>query len=276
MIAGVVIPEKELRDLTHDWIELKARFNPDIRRVASKGWLDAILHDLKGTKIRRGFRASGTRRQRKHAIGLIDGTLKLLERHDAQIVGRVWVKELDGANDAMALYQSSLQFICGAFHSQIPTRERGLVVVDSQTYWHNHRLAHSVFTQRFGSKPKHEKLADMPVFGHSDNHAGLQIADLLCSAVLAPVASAVYAGAYSEWNSHCDSGFLDIRDRFGPRLEALTFSWQNDWIGRKSPSLVVNDPIRKRASALMWGPNVKRRRKRRSSGRGRTSHKRGR
>lgn len=254
VIGGVLLPETNLRQVTHDWIALKAAFYPEIRKAASQGWLDAILHDLKGTKVRHGFKSGAARRKGKHSIGLVDGTLKLLEQHGGQLVARIWVKALDEANDAMPLYQSSLQFICSAFNSQIPKDERGLVIVDSQTYWHNHLLAHSVFTQRFGRKARHEKLADMPVFGHSDNHAGLQIADFLCSAVLAPIACGVYAGTYSHWNTHCDSGYLDIRDRFGTRLEALTFTWENKQLGRESSSVVVKDPVGRRSSALMWSP----------------------
>jgi hypothetical protein len=111
-----------------------------------------------------------------------------------------------------------------------------------------------MFTLRFAKRPLHQRLVDMPVFGHSDNHAGLQIADLLCSAVLAPVACAVYGGSYASWNSHCDSGFLDIRERFGHRLERLTYNWYNARLGRESSSIVVQDPNGKRPTRLMWGP----------------------
>ena len=111
-----------------------------------------------------------------------------------------------------------------------------------------------MFTQPFGKHPKNVGLADMPVFGHSDNHAGLQIADLLCSAVLAPIACVVYAGAYASWNRHCDSGFLDLREQFGSRLQALTFSWFNPQNKRTGRSVVVRDPIGKRSTSLMWGP----------------------
>ena len=252
VIAGVSLPEDQLTAVTHDWIELKRRYLPGLARRGRKGWLDAILSEMKGSGLRRGFRAKGTNRQQKHSIGVIDGTLKLLERHDARIVGRVWVKSLDAPNDDMRLHSSSLQFICAAFHAGLPGDERGMVVVDSQTYQHNFRLAHSMFTQRFGLAPSHERLVDMPVFGHSDNHAGLQIADLLCSAVLAPIACAVYAGCYSEWNTHCDSGFLDIRDRFGDRLQALTYDWFNVKAAKETSSVVVDDPVGKRPTRLMW------------------------
>ncbi|HKG03060.1 MAG TPA: DUF3800 domain-containing protein [Conexibacter sp.] len=106
--------------------------------------------------------------------------MRLLERHECRIVGRVWVKQLDVPIDGMALHVSSLRFICAAFHAGLADDERGMVLTDSQTYQHNHRLAHAIFTQRFARRPSHERLLDMPVFGHSDNHAGLQLADLLC------------------------------------------------------------------------------------------------
>ena len=255
VIAGVSLPEADLTAITHEWIKLKQTFYPSIAQTGH-GWLDAILADIKGTNVRRRFQQRATRRQKQNAIGLVDGTLKILERHDAKILGRVWVKQLDTENQGMSLYAMSLQFICAAFDTSLPKDERGMVVVDSQTYRHNHQLAHSIFTQRFGKKPKHCGLVDMPVFGHSDNHAGLQIADLLCSAVLAPIASSVYAGTYAAWNQHCDSGYLDIREKFGERLEALTFALPTPSrkTGKPTSSVVVSDPVSKRGTRLMWGP----------------------
>jgi hypothetical protein len=258
VIAGVSLPEPRLPTIAHEWIQLKRTYLPAIRRESRGGWLDGILNELKGTTIRRGFRTAATVRQRKQAIGLLDGLVGLLERHDCRILGRIWVKPLEAPIAGMQLHFSSLQFICGAFDASLGDDERGMVVVDSQTYQHNHRLAHSVFTQRFASTPSHERLVDVPVFGHSDNHAGLQIADLLCSALLAPIACAVYGGRYASWNRHCDAGFLDIRERYGQRLERLTYAWENRRLGRASPSVVVHDPNAKRPTRLMWSPDAHR------------------
>jgi hypothetical protein len=253
VIAGVSLPECDLTKITHDWINLKKRFNPVMGKTGH-GWLDVILKEVKGADLRKGFRGRASLRRRKRAIGMLDGTIKLLEKYDGKILGRVWMKKLETENDDMGIHASSLQFICRGFDASLPKDERGMVVVDSQTYQHNHRLAHSIFTQRFGMNPKHVGLVDMPVFGHSDNHAGLQIADLLCSAILAPTASAVYAGKYERWNTHCQSGYLDIRERFGARLDALTYHWKHPKTGKKCPSVIVNDPIGKRGARLMWGP----------------------
>jgi hypothetical protein len=176
----------------------------------------------------------------------------LLERYDAKIMGRIWMKRLDVENQDMSMHGAALQHICGAFDAGLPAGERGMVVVDSQTYQHNHRLAHSMFTQRFGKEPKHCGLVDMPVLGHSDNHAGLQMADIVCSAFLAPIACAVYGGPYARWNRHCNSGYLDIRERFGQRLAARTFTWK-DYHEQTCASLVVSNPVSKRGVGLMWG-----------------------
>lgn len=267
VVGGVTLPERKLTAVTHEWIDLKRRFNPAIVRRGQRGWLDGILEEPKGTTLRRGFKAAATNRRRKNSIGFVDGMMKLLERHDARIIGRVWVKQLDVENEEMVIHASSLQFICAAFHAGLAEDERGMVVVDSQTHQHNYKLAHSMFTQRFGRNPPHPRLVDLPAFGHSENHAGLQIADVVCSGILAPLAAAVYAGRYEAWNTHCDSGFLDIRDRFGSRLRALTFEWFNAKHNKTTRSVVVHDPIGKRGTRLLWAPgsSVKFRRERRKN-----------
>ncbi|HYB24932.1 MAG TPA: DUF3800 domain-containing protein [Solirubrobacteraceae bacterium] len=260
VIAGVSLPERDLLDITHRWLELKARFYPSAASRARGGWLDVILHNLKGTTIRNGFKTRATTRQKRNAVGFLDGMLKLLESYDAKIIGRMWIKELDVENEDMSMHGAGLQHICAAFDAMLPKAERGMVVVDSQTYRHNHQLAHSMFTQRFGKTPRHCGLVDMPVFGHSDNHAGLQIADMICSALLAPLAAAVYAGPYKSWNRHCDRGFIDIREEFGQRIAARTFTWK-DYHGQDVPSLTLSNPVSKRGIKLMWSPETKPRRK---------------
>lgn len=251
VVAGVSFPEAHLTDVTHEWIELKRSYLPAVRGMSRHGWLDGILKELNGATLRRGFRTTATTRQRRHAIGFLDGLVRLLERHDCRIVGRVWVKQLDVPIDGMALHVSSLRFICAAFHAALAEDERGMVLIDSQTYQHNHRLAHAIFTQRFARRPSHERLLDMLVFGHSDNHAGLQLADLLCSALLAPIACTTYASELAGWNRHCDPGFLDIRERYGERLARLVYAWGDPRDGRERLSLSVHDPL-KRLARLMW------------------------
>lgn len=54
-----------------------------------------------------------------------------------------------------------LDGILSESHAGLDGAERGMVVVDSQTYQHNFRLAHSMFTQLFGTNPPHDRLVDL-------------------------------------------------------------------------------------------------------------------
>jgi len=43
-----------------------------------------------------------------------------------------------------------------------------------------------------GSGDLYDRLIELPTFAHSDNHAGLQVADAMCSALLTPIAVNTY------------------------------------------------------------------------------------
>ena len=68
----------------------------------------------------------------------------------------------------------------------------------------NLRVSHSIFTQKFGAVPKYERLVELPTFGHSDNHAGLQLCDIVCSALLNPIACFAYCAGHVN-NVRCAS-----------------------------------------------------------------------
>lgn len=62
------------------------------------------------------------------------------------------------------------------------------------------------------------------MFGHSDSHVALQVADILASAVLFPAACSAYCQALT-WNQHIHPGYDQIRAQFGPRLKALQYRY---------------------------------------------------
>ena len=54
-------------------------------------------------------------------------------------------------------------------------------------------VSHSIFTQKFSPAARnYQRLVELPTFGHSENHAGLQICDIVCSALLFPIACFAY------------------------------------------------------------------------------------
>jgi hypothetical protein len=71
----------------------------------------------------------------------------------------------------------------------------GLVVLDSRTKVKNTGNADVITTQIFrqGGDP-FQQFVEVPVFGHSDSHVVLQIADIIASTVVFPAACSAFCG----------------------------------------------------------------------------------
>ena len=88
------------------------------------------------------------------------------------------------------------------------------------------------FTWNFSSHGSaYHYLAELPLFGHSENHAMIQLADWVGSAFLAPMATTAYCAAYKGTCVHVAPEFDEIRDRFGQRIKNLQYRFERD--GRK-------------------------------------------
>jgi hypothetical protein len=251
VVAGVVIDQRLLENLTRAFIETKSRFFPGEMRT-TKTRLQRILPEIKGADLRRAMRTGAPRRNRRQAIGFLDALMEILEYHDAKIFGRVWVKELGKICDDRSIYTFSVQDICADFQNLLETAgDDGLVIADSRNPAPNASVAHSVFTQKFKvDGDRYPRILEMPVFGHSENHAGLQIADLLCSALLFPMATNCYCIGHVS-NVHVDAGFRQLRERYGGRLRALQHRYDDDR-GNRRGGLTVSDPVGKKPGGLLF------------------------
>ena len=70
------------------------------------------------------------------------------------------------------------------------------VIADSRDPKANEAAAHSIYVEKFlAGGDKHPRILEMPTFGSSQNHIGLQLADIVCSALLFPIAHARYVDA---------------------------------------------------------------------------------
>jgi hypothetical protein len=90
----------------------------------------------------------------------------------------------------------------------------------------------------------------MPTFGNSDNHAGIQVADILCSALLFPIAALSYCLGHVH-NLHVHPEYARLKQRYGPRLLQRQFRYQ-DGTGRWQGGITVSDGIAHRNSVLMF------------------------
>ena len=178
--------------------------------------------------------------------------MALLEDYEAKVFGRIWIKEVGGQCDRVAVFGSSMQALCSYFQRYLVERDDvGLVIADSRTPPDNTAVSMSIFTQKFKVEgDQYERILEMPTFGHSENHVGLQIADLLGSALVFPMATAAYCLGHVH-NVHVDANFARLIERYGSRLDALQFRY-HDAAGKRRGGLTVNDRIGKRNSRHLF------------------------
>ncbi|MFE4496357.1 DUF3800 domain-containing protein [Streptomyces niveus] len=253
VIGGFTVPESQVKALAWDFIALKKRFRPELCKLPALS--QVVHHEVKGETIRKSFRRPG-RNQRRLAHGFLDHLLTILERRDCTVMARIWVKQDGVINDDTSMYAASVTALCANFEHYLAERSSsGIAVLDSRNPSDNVGNVHCVTTRKFakgGDSLPH--LPESPVFGHSNTHLGLQIADLLVSAVLAPSAAVTYAGDLTG-NVHCHPGFVEVRDRHCPRLGKLQHRYQAT-TGKWTGGIVVSDARGHQSAGKLFTPAI--------------------
>lgn len=251
-IAGLFIDVEKLVDLTQDYLKIKYKYFPRLPYVSLKP-LDRILPEIKGAELRRNA-TRGSARQRNHTIGFLDRILGLLRNYGVRLVARIWVKGIGSRFDGTPVYTSSIQSICTYFeHFLTPIDDTGICIADSRNKFKNVSVSHSIFTQKFSpAVQRYQHLAELPTFGHSENHVGLQLCDIVCSALLFPIACFAYCTGRVN-NVHVQPSAAVLRDRYGKQLKALQYRYRNPDNLRYEGGLVVSDAIGQENGSLMFG-----------------------
>lgn len=209
--------------------------------------------EIKGADLRRRIREP-RRDARRQALGFMDKFLDLMEKHGARLLARLYVKPIGNPFNGRSVYTSAVQNLAVDFQRCLEaTSSPGLMILDSRNKPKNTNVSHSVFTQKFRSAGgAYAGLMEMPVFGHSDNHAGIQAADMMCSAFLFPMAAYVYCFGQVN-NVHVHMQYYRIRDRCGERLKQLQFRYQDAnqwWRG----GVTVSDGICHQNGGVLFAP----------------------
>jgi hypothetical protein len=251
ILCGVDVRAADVSPLTRDFLYLKRRFFPGICPPEAV-YLSSILPEIKGADIRRQA-VSSSRRQSRQALGFLDAVVKLLEKYEARLHGRIWIKGIGLPFNGRSVYTFSLQYICQWFdHCLGADDTTGVVICDSRNKALNSIASHSVFTQKFRAHgDRYPCLHEMPTFGHSENHAGVQIADLVCSALLFPMAVASYCAGIL--HSVHVKDYSVLAERYARRLDALQVRCADPARGdRVSGGITVDDKLTRRPRSKMF------------------------
>jgi Protein of unknown function (DUF3800) len=239
VVAGLILDHRLIRTITTEHLRIKQIYFPGSLGTGTH-LLDYILAEIKSTRLKRYLR-SQRRDERRLVIGYLDRIVELLERSEARVIGRVWVKEPGLGLDPASSYNYAIQDLARHFtHLLFTQQEVGLILCDSRMHAKNRQVSHSVFTlkQRLIGDALPE-IVESPVFGVSDNHAGLQIADIVAGALLLPMACRTYCAGCSA-STHMDPRYDKLRERYARRLRALQYLY-HDATGRSRGGIVVSD-----------------------------------
>lgn len=237
VLAGVVIDSGSLKTVTHHFIHLKKRFYKTSMEVGTH--LDMIMREVKGSNIRNDVR-SGNRRMSRHSLMFLQELLALLKSMNVVVLGKMFIKGIGCPFNGTSVYTSAIQDICRHFqHYLASTNDTGLIVADSRRKAQNANVSHSVFTQKFGASDSLSNMLEMPLFGHSENHAGIQLADLLCSAILFPMGTYSFCSGIVT-SVHVDSNFREIKRMAGGSVEALQYCYSQN--SSRRGGIVVSNP----------------------------------
>lgn len=248
LMSGVFIHHSSLQRLTHGLISLKSQYYPGL--VATSNYLDRQIIEIKGSSIRKQLRSSN-RNERRHAATFLDRVVRLCTDHDISVVSRIWIKKPESIFIGRSVYTYSAQAICLHFQNYLERNKSiGIVIADSRKKTQNANVSHSIFTKKFKvSGDEYPHIVEMPTFGHSENHAGLQLVDYISSTLLYPMASSCYCQGYIN-SIHVDPGYSMLKPKFGQALQDLQFRYRSNsrWVG----GITVTDAIAGRSSALLF------------------------
>jgi hypothetical protein len=249
VLSGLMIPAENLGQLTTQFLQLKCRFDPSLRR-GMRHFLDTTKKELKGSDLRKEIRTAG-RNRRRYVFGFLDKVLDLLQATDARILARIYVKKPGAAFNGRAVYSSCIQKMCAGFEHFLLSRDSlGMIIADSRTPALNSVVAHSIFTQKFQVNGDcYPRILEMPTFGHSENHVPIQITDLLCSAIFVPMTHDVYCKGQIQ-SVHVHPRDALIRQRYAERIRALGYRYQES--GRWKGGITVNDAIASRSATALF------------------------
>lgn len=258
VLGALFIEASKLSSITYDFLELKARYFPthcsDIESYRdSTKHLDRMLVEIKGNEIRKAALGLGNLNQTRHAIGFLDRIIELLKQYDVRIVARISIKGIGEPFKGKSIYTKSVQSICTYFEHYLACNNgEGICIADSRDYRKNVNVSHSVFTKKFSMKQStYQRILEPLLFGHSHNHAGLQLCDLICSALLFPIACQTYCSESID-NAHVKPGAEKLRQRYMPLIKNMQYRYYDEAQQKSVGGVVVADYMTKRSGALLF------------------------
>ncbi len=225
VLCGLIVDANKIHTLTQEFINLKRRFFPSIYNSV-KHDLDALQLEIKGSDLRTDIRKLKiTDKVIEHHFKFLDGIFSLIKKYNVQLISRIWVKDFGVVLTDKSIYTKSTQEFCRRFQMHLTEKKcTGSIIADFRDPHRNSYVSHSVFTQKYKqSGDAYSSIIEIPTFGISNSHACLQIADILCSTVITPIAGRKFCKTIIN-NPHTHKNYDWISKRYSKRLKAIQYN----------------------------------------------------
>lgn len=246
-LVGLIVPVPKIKRLTVDLLKLKEKYQSASTRRSTHS-LQILLEELKGSALRKHI-AKGNRNLRRRGLRIFDDVFELLKKHNVRVLGRVYIKAPGEDFDGKSVYTSAIQMLFTDFQNFLSEKKaRGIVALDSRKHYQNSDVSFSIFTKKYKAHGDPYRLViEAPLFSHSENSAGLQLADLLASGVLTPMSIHTYCTGTIK-SVHVVENYSVIQNRYKDALRESQFRYLSDTGGYKG-GIVVSDGIKKNRGA---------------------------
>ena len=233
VVVGLIVPEGALAQMEEGFLNLRRRINPG---GIPEG-------ENKGKGLSKSLRHPSPRRQ-NFALSVLGEALGLLESAEARVAGQIRVKPIGAKIDGEADYVRAILSIAANFHRILEEeKSRGRIICDGRRPGQNAAVERDFLAWKIrDGDDAYPRLPNPLVFERSENQAGIQLADWLCSGIIAPLASTVLFGESLPNSSHVHGNFLLLkRGENSPwaRLMRMQFPFVDD-DGQQQPGILVN------------------------------------
>jgi len=218
IIAGLALPKEALDSISRQFIKIKQQYLYGETRPNSRH--QDALNELKGADLRKAIR-EGNKSIASKAHKLAQQLLDTLIAHGAELYGQVIIKVPDDKFNGTQLYAEAMMRIAKSYHQLLDKElSNGLIVADFRGSEINSKVAQPISLAMWEQKNTFPRFELPPTFGNSNSHVGLQIADIIISSLLMPLALAKFGEQIPE-SKHKKEEDLQNFKRYEKRLKTL-------------------------------------------------------
>ncbi|MGE3757995.1 MAG: DUF3800 domain-containing protein, partial [Pseudobdellovibrionaceae bacterium] len=159
-------------------------------------------------------------------VHFLHAVFDIFNRYDCKIISRVFIKGIGAEFRGVPVYTSAIQSFYGIFQNFLQeVQSKGLIIGDSRDANQNSQVSHSIFSKKMSANGDvFSNIIETPTFAHSENSAGLQLADLLASGIIWPIGIETFCASHMN-SVHIRKNYSVFKEQFLLNLMARQYRY---------------------------------------------------